>query len=208
MTNPTNGFSDSNDPNDPTSFNYGKSQAEIDAAKAAQSSGVSQVTPIFKDFWGKFENERWYFPGQEDLPEEYKQYIEFKGMDEGARSRYQKATNKGVVIERSTNNARMGVDPAGDRKALFEASVQDWRLAQNGNLIPFKMHTFRQWAETANPKLIDELETAIRKANPWMVNEMSSQAIRDEINSLEEQYKEAKAREEADADFGSKRETS
>lgn len=199
MTNPD--FAPSTDP---TSFEYGRSEQDIKERHEARAAGVNPDQPIFVDFWGKTKLERWHFPGQEELPDSHKQYIEFKGMNEGARARYQKATNRGVVIEKKTQDMRMGVDAAGDRRALFEESVTDWRFAREGQLLQFKMHLFREWLETANPEHVDGLEKAIRKANPWMISEMSSDQIREEIEALEDQWKEAKKREEADETFGSK----
>ncbi|AOE44610.1 tail assembly chaperone [Gordonia phage Jumbo] len=193
---------------DPTSFDYGKTPEEIAADQHAASQGIPQTRHVFMDYWGKDVTEKFYFPGQEGLPEEYKQYIEFKPMNEGARARFQKKTNRGVVIESRTQNARMSMDPASDRRALFEESVIDWRLARNGTLMNFSHHEFMRWVETANPKIIDELETAIRKSNEWMISELSSEAIREEIENLEDRYKEAVKREEAEGNFGVKRDNS
>lgn len=191
-------------PHDPTSFDYGKSPEEIAADRNAEAQGIPVTKHVFQDYWGKDTSEKFIFPGQEDLPVEYQQYIEFKPMNEGARARFQKKTNRGVVIESRTQNARMGMDPAGDRKALFEESVTGWLFAKDGELVQFSMHRFLSWYEKADPYIIDELERAIRKENKWMVNEMSSEAIREEIENLEDQYKEAIKREEAEANFGDK----
>ncbi|USH45019.1 tail assembly chaperone [Gordonia phage Camerico] len=193
---------------DPLSFDYERDAEEVRVDQSARDAGFKTETPIFVDFWGKERLERFYFPGQESLPEDYKQYIEFKPMNEGARARYQKATNRGIVVEKKTQDMRMGVDAAGDRRALFEESIVDWRFAQNGALIPFSTHKFRDWLEKADPYIVDELERAIRKQNKWMISEMSSEQIREEINTLEEQWKEAKLREESEEDFSSKRASS
>lgn len=179
---------------DPTSLDYGKTPEQIAAEKAAEANGVTRTIAVRKDYWNNDVIERWDLPGQEDLPEHERQYIEFKKMNEGMRSRYQKATNKGVVIERASNNARMGVDPAGDRWALIEISVTGWRLFRDGNELPFKPHLLKQFVDQADPWIIDQLERAIRKVNKWMFAEATPEEIQEQIDELYEQKKVAEER--------------
>lgn len=193
---------------DITSLDYGKTAEQIAADKNAAEQGFQSTRPVFVDYWGKDITKKFYFPGQEDVPEEYKQYIEYKPMTEGARARFQKKTNRGVVIESSTQNARMGMDPAGDRKALFEESVVDWKFAKGQTLIDFSFRKFMEWYEGANPKIVDDLEREIRENNEWMLNELSSEAIQKEIDNLYERKAEAEKREAREADFDSKRNAS
>lgn len=193
---------------DPTSFDYGKSPEELAAARNAEAQGSATQRVVYVDYWGQDIVEKFYFPGQEDIPEEFRQYIEFKPMNEGARARFQKKTNRGVVIESTTQNARMGMDPAGDRKALFEESVVDWKLARNGELVKFSHTAFQQWYSTANPKIIDDLERAIREKNEWMINELSSEDIQKEIDNLQDRKAEAEKREARERDFSDKRDNS
>ena len=181
---------------DPSSLDYGKTPDQLQSQAVAQANGVQTVTHVRKDYWSSSEIIKHYFPGQEDVPEADKQYIEFKKMTEGDRARYQKKTSKGVVIERATSNARMGIDPAGDRLALIETSVTGWRLFQGNEEVPFSPHRLRSFIDQADPDLVDDLEKAIRKANPWMAAEMGSEEIQKQIDELEDQLKEAKKRED------------
>lgn len=181
---------------DPSDLDYGKSPQELAAQSAAVANGVQLTERIRHDYWSNEETFKFYFPGQEDLNEEDKQYIEYKKMNEGMRTRFQKVTNKGVVIERASNNARMGMDPAGDRQALIEISVTGWNLFRNGDPLKYSGANLHIFIQQADPYLVDKLEEAIRKHNPWMAAQISSEEIRTQIKDLEEQYTAAKEREE------------
>ncbi|QDK01981.1 tail assembly chaperone [Gordonia phage Gibbles] len=186
---------------DPTSLNYNKTPEQIAAEQAAAANGVPTTTVIRKDYWANDVDEKWYLPGQDDIPEHERQYISFKKMNEGMRSKYQKMTNKGVVIERASNNARMGVDPAGDRRALIEVSLTGWKLFRDGNELNFNTATLNLFLTKADPYLIDQLEKAIRKVNKWMFAEATSAEIQEQIDELEEQKQAALDREEEEKKF-------
>ena len=122
--------------------------------------------------------------------------IWFKAMNEGERSRFQRATNRDVQLERQTGNARVKTDPAGERFELIMASVTNWNLQrknqQNGRMEPVPFSTggpgseLGKWVLRANPKLVDALEEAIRKVNPWLVSDMSLEDIDREMDRLRE----------------------
>lgn len=182
----------------PTEFNGFPSQEALDAHNAQteanmKAAGVPTEDAVVADYWGFDETNKWYFP-------DGKQYIEWKPMTEGQRARYQKATNHSVTISRASGDARMGVDPAGDRAALIEVSVTDWFVYKGGVPVPFKdkQNGFAKWLQGANPKFVEDLERTIRRGNPWMQAEMKAEAIREEIERLEESYEEAVRRESAE----------
>ena len=179
----------------PDSLDYGKSEDQLRAEAEARAAGVSQTTVVRRDYWNNDIDEKWYLPGQEDIPEHERQWISFRKMNEGMRSKFQKKTNKGVVIERASNNARMNVDPAGDRMALIEVSVTGWRLFRDGKEFKFNDATLNLFIQQADPWLVDELEKAIRKVNKWMFAEATSAEIQEQIDELEEQKKDALERE-------------
>ena len=135
-----------------------------------------------------------------------KTQIWFRSMNEGDRANFQRQTNRDVSLERQTGNARIRTDPAGERKALILASCTNWNLhRKNPNTlqmepVPFSGgkpgSTLDQWLTQANPKIVDALEEAIRKANPWLVGDMSLDDIDREIERLQE-MREEKIRLEA-----------
>lgn len=146
------------------------------------------------DFFGGVEDTaKFYFPGQDT------QYIEFQIMNEGMRKRYQRKTSRDIKVDRRSNQAQIGIDPAGDRESLLEETVLDWYIIDvkgTGRPVPFSKPTFRNWLNKANPVLIDKLELAIRTANPWMQDEMEPEAIQEEIDRLEKLKKDIEARQE------------
>jgi hypothetical protein len=170
---------------------------------AMQAAGVAIDEPGFEDYFGFEEKHKWYFP-------DHKQWIEFQVMNEGARARYQKATSRDVRLFKTTGDASIKLDPSEERKILLDQSVVGWNLmrrnlrTQEWEQSPFSIGTsgseFAKWLDKANPKLISDLELAIRKANPWMQAEMTVEMIDDEIKNLEELRVEAVKREEGKFD--------
>jgi len=146
----------------------------------------------YEDYWGFSETHQFMLPDGE-------QYIEHKTMTEGDRQRYQKLTNRDITMTRQTGEARMKVDPAEDRNALLHVAVIGWNLRRNGQLETFsndnRNGTFQQWLKVANPKIVEELEKAIRISNPWLLGDMKSEDIRSEIANLEDMLKLAEERE-------------
>ena len=149
---------------------------------------------VYEDYWGVDLTEKWYFP-------DGKQYIEFKIMDEGQKSEFQKKTSKDLVLQQKTGDARLATDPAGDRHKLLSTSVVDWYLMTKDPKTnqfypePFSKQQFERWLMKANPKLVEDLEFAIRMANPWLQDDMTKEQIKEEIERLEEMLR-VKEREE------------
>jgi hypothetical protein len=53
--------------------------------------------------------------------------------------------------------------------------------------------------EVANPKLVEDLEFAIRMANPWMQSEMTEEEVQKEIDRLYEVLNQIRDREAGEA---------
>lgn len=143
------------------------------------------------DYFGFQSTEKFYLPDGQ-------QYIEFEIMNEGKKAKFQKLTTKDLVVQRG-GDARMKMDPAQERHELIRQSVTGWNLYRGGNPVPFSPTNLKDFLELANPKLIEDLEKAIRKANPWLMGEMKSEDIRREIENLEEMLKTAEEREAGEA---------
>jgi hypothetical protein len=147
---------------------------------------------VYEDYFGFSDTQKWYFPDP-------KQWIEFRIMDEGARSRFQSKTRRDVTLKRNTGDASMVMDPAAERRELLDSSVVDWNIYQDGQPVKFSSgspgSTFHKWLDHANPKLVDDLELTIRKANPWMQADMSVEEIDKEIENLNDLRKAAVERQ-------------
>lgn len=148
-------------------------------------------TPQFLDLWSFSEKHTYEFPGQENLGEEYKQWIIFESMNEGRKAEYQKRTNRDIRVQNTTKDIKMNMDPAADRHALLELSIVDWRLLRtvNGKVetVPFSKAALKNFLNVADPSLIQKLEKAIRDKNEWMRAELSIEEIDAEIENLREQ---------------------
>lgn len=171
--------------------------------KAMVEAGVPLEEAQILDIWS-FETEfKYYFPGQDRLPEEKRQYIVYTKMNEGAKAAFQRATNRDIRVQSTTKDIKMNMDPARDRHELLRSSITGWYLLRKNEhkgtieTVPFKQDEVAKLLRVADPKLIQDLEKEIRDANPWMKAEMTADEIRTEMVSLQEQLVEAEEREAA-----------
>jgi hypothetical protein len=144
--------------------------------------------PAQEDYFGFSETHRFYFPDKVT-------FIEFKSMNEGDKAKFQKMTQKDLVLERQSGNARMKVDPATERHELIRTCVVDWNLTRGGAPVKFSDVQLRDFLKLANPKLVEDLEKEIRKHNPWLLQDMTVEDIDREIENLREMRKVAEERE-------------
>lgn len=159
--------------------------------------------PKQSDYFGFTQQEQFFFPDGVS-------FITIDKMNEGNKARFQKSTGRDLVLERQSGNARMKVDPGGDRHALLIACCKDWNLKRrsqaNGELepIPWSDRNFRDFLAVADPVIIEDLEKAIRKLNPWLMAEMTVEDIDKEIENLQEMRETVEARERGESTSSSK----
>lgn len=186
----------------------------VDPAAAAEQyhlermaeDGVKPTQEIYVDVWGYHDTLKWYFPGQAHVSEEKRLYLEVQKMTEGVRQKYQKATNAKVTILKQNSNAEMGVDPARDREQLILKSVIGWymkRPSGNGEFheVKWTERAFKEWFEGANPAHVESLEKFIRDINPWMLDEMTLEAIDEEMERLGKLREDVARRQEEKESF-------
>jgi hypothetical protein len=160
------------------------------------------IEPNLENYWGSEQRERWYFP-------DGTQYMEFKVMTEGDKKQYQRLTNQDLKIGRD-QTASVRMDPGAERHILITQTVKDWNLyapdKKTGKLAiaAFDKSLLVKWLEQANPKLVEDLEIAIRKANPWMLSDQSVEDIDKEIDRLVEMRKEKLAMESGEGSSANK----
>src|SRR6478752_9614476 len=147
---------------------------------------------VYEDYFGFKQSEVFTLP-------DGKQYINFDVMNEGDKARFQKDTNRDVTVMRTSGDAKMKLDPAAERHALLEGSVSGWHMMRRTETgwepIAFSKTEFKNWLRVANPKVIEDLELAIRKANPWLQADMTVEEIDKEIDRLKEMRDAAEKRE-------------
>jgi len=169
----------------------------------AHVPAYEQSTPAQADYFGFASTERFLLPDGVS-------FIEYRIMNEGKKAQFQKMTSRDLVIEGKTGNARTRMDPAQERHELIRQSVIGWNLKRrrsaNGPLedVPFNNSTLGQFLQDANPKLVEDLELAIRKSNPWLLNELTVEQIDAQMDELRELREAAVERERGEASSASK----
>lgn len=152
---------------------------------------VKDGTPAVADYWGTDEVHKHFLP-------DGKQFFEFKIMNEGDKVKFQKLTNQDLIVGRD-QSARVKVAPEAERHTLIKTSLTGWYLLKDGESILFSKQMLEKWLDVAPPKIVEELEYAIRLANPWMQSEMSVEEIDKEIDRLHEVRKQVVEREAGEA---------
>jgi hypothetical protein len=176
----------------------------FNSAGGGDSYASPAVEAIEPDPFNGFENyyafdvkEKWYFP-------DGKQWIEYRKMTEGDRAKYLKATRSDVHLNQKSGEARIPFDQSNDRMELLLASITNWYLVSwvtgRPEFVPFQSGSSKggvvaQWIQRADPQVLGQLEKAIRKCNPWLLNEMSVEQIDKEIADLQELRIAAEKRE-------------
>lgn len=144
------------------------------------------------DYFGFEQTEVHYLPDKVT-------YVELKAMNEGAKKEYQKLTSTSTEFDQGKQTARMKLDPGKERHELIRQSVVGWNLVRgkgpNQVLVPFNERNLADFLRLANPVIIEDIEKAIRKLNPWMLAEMKVEDIEREIANLQEMLEVAKERE-------------
>lgn len=177
---------------DPTATLLGGMQILNPDSSAADGTGMEE----YENYFGFETTEKYTLP-------DGKQWIAFKPMNEGERAKYEEKTQKDVTVNRRTDDAKIKLNASQDRHALILQSVCDWHMMQRTPTgewvkVPFSAGpggSFAHWLARANPKIVNELHQAIQNANSWMIADMTAEAIREEIKSLEERLADAERRE-------------
>lgn len=150
-----------------------------EATEAPYVETESMEQTVYEDYWGFSQTEKYYFPDGQ-------QYIEFSVMNEGQKTMYQKSINRDIKINRRSGDASIKSDVAEERHALITNSVVDWKLRRGKDWVVYDKRIFSSWLNDANPRLVEALEQAIRKANPWLQGDMTVADIDEEIERLRE----------------------
>jgi hypothetical protein len=146
---------------------------------APESLTQEEVPGGQHDYWGTDVRTKFFFPDGVT-------FMEIKVMNEGARAKFQRENNQDMKINRRDDSASIRLDTAKERHALIKASVVGWNLTKNGQIVDFAPSILQNWLEVADPKIVDDLEFACRKANPWLQQDMEVEDIDKEIDRLTE----------------------
>lgn len=162
-------------------------QAAMEAKMAAEGADVEET--VQADYFGFEETKTVVLPDGNS-------WVEFKVMNEGQRRKYLNEQNKGIRINRATNDATIDTAPGDERWSLLRNTVIDWNLMRSGQKVPFSRANLEQFLEKADPRVVDVIEQEVRLAHPWLLQEMTVEDIDKEIENLEKMRKVALEREQ------------
>jgi len=165
--------------------------ASIEANMVAAGQTVEEH--IQTDYFGFGEDNVFTFPDGVST-------ITHSTMNEGKRRQYMNKANNGVTVKKTTGDAHIDTKPGDDRMFLIKAAVTGWNLRSDGQEVRFSGSALDRFLDSANPKIVDSLESAIRKANPWLLDELSVEDIDKEIEDLMSLRDEVEARESGKGD--------
>lgn len=157
--------------------------------EAMQDDGLAVETAKPADYFGFEEFKQHYLPDGVS-------FIEHRVLNEGDRRAYLDKVNREVRVQRATGDAVMNMKAGQEKKALLEQAIVGWNLQRGGTPVPFSPRALEEFLRSANPRIIDDIEKAIRKANPWLQGEMTVADIRQEIKNMEELLEEKLKEEE------------
>lgn len=169
--------------------------ALVRTEEAMREAGVPTQQHVVEDYFA-FENTH-----RTMLPDG-KQWVEHRELNEGQKRKYQNSINRDVVIRRASGDASMKMAPGDERHALLKVALIDWHVMRAGVEVPFTPKALDEFLDKAPPKIIDMIEKDVRKANPWLLAEMSVEDIDREIAQLQE-LRETKQREDEGKAFSS-----
>ena len=151
---------------------------------------------VQQNYWGFQETFDYVFPDGIT-------FIKFRVMNEGDKVKFQKSTSRDILLNR-VGEARMKMDTGSERHAIITTCAMDWNFLQGDQRVPFNERVLKQWLEVADPKLVEKIEVEVRKHNPWLLGELSSKDIKEQITELEEMLKIAEEREAGEASSSSR----
>lgn len=157
----------------------------------------SEEQNVYEDYWGFQQTEKYVLPDGQ-------QWIEFQVMNEGQKTLYQKSINRDIKINRRSGDASIRSDIADERHALIINSVVGWNMKRGASFVGYDRRIFETWLNQANPRIVEALEQAIRKANPWLQGDMTVADIDEEIERLKELREETLKEEQGKATSSSK----
>jgi hypothetical protein len=165
------------------------------AALAEASAPPSGTEYVEIDFFDTAEDTKQVF-----LPGSKTQYVVITALREGQKKKYQNLTNRDMVLERASGNARMKTAPGDERHLLLKMAIVDFHLLRGGEELRYNDKNLAIFLDVAPPKVIEEIEREIHLKNPWLLADMSVEDIDKEIERLTEMRETKLKEDEGNAD--------
>ena len=160
-------------------------EAVASAEAAMAANGVPTHESLADDYFGFDETHVVTLPDGVS-------WVQHRVLSEGKRRKYLNGMNRDVVIQRATGDARMTMAPGDERLSLLKSAICGWNLQQRNprtqqmEPVPFTEHNLQKFLDVAPPRIIDLIDKEVRKANAWLIEDMSVEDIEKEIATLQE----------------------
>lgn len=158
----------------------------------APASHVQPPAQQQANYWGFNATDKFFFPDGIT-------FIEHKVMNEGDKVRFQKATGRDITLSRQ-GDAKLKLDAGAERHTLIKTVIVSWNLIRDDGMgnpepVPCDDRNQNAWLSVADPRIVEDLEVAIRKANPWLIGELTVEELEKQKEEIEELLVAARARE-------------
>lgn len=147
-------------------------------AKMRAAGVATEVSPQ-ADYFGFSETHRVMLPDGVS-------FVTHQTLNEGARRKYLNDVNREVKLQKTTGDAIMKIQSGSERFSLLKAAIVGWNLQRGGQDVPFNPRNLEEFLTAANPRIVDLIEKDVRKANPWLMAEMTVEDIDKQIEELQE----------------------
>lgn len=132
-------------------------------------------------------------------------YVELAALNEGSKRSYQRRTQTDLVLERGSGNARMKIDQGRAREELLKEAIKGWNFIRGDRgPVAFNDRNLADFLRLANPSVVEDIEKRVREMNPWLLDDLTVEAIDQQIEELQERRKEVAERNEEKAGSSSK----
>lgn len=164
---------------------------------AMQAAGVNVIDHVQEDYFA-FDDEE-----NVTLPDGIT-FVTIRALNEGARKKYMNNQNREITVERVTQNMKLKVESGEERHSLLEQAIVGWNLIARDKDGKTQQQAcskaaIQSFLRTANPKIVDIIDKAVRKQNPWLRQQMTVEDIDTQIAELQE-LRETLEKDEAGKD--------
>src|SRR5690349_8957804 len=140
--------------------------------EAMRAAGVATEETMQVDYFGFDETEHVFLP-------DGKSYVSISALNEGGRRQYLNRVNREVRVQKQTGDAVMQLANGDERMILLTQAITGWNLVRRnkstGEIQPLKCDEgkIRDFLTSASPTIIDIIDKAVRKQNPWLLNDVT-----------------------------------
>jgi len=112
-------------------------------------------------------------------------WVAIKKLNEGDRRAYQNASSRRLTVRRQ-GEAEMKMAAGDEKHQLLMMAIVNWNLRSQGSVVPFSKQMLDRFLTVTDPMIVDDIEAAVRRLNPWLDGDVTIEQIDKEIEALKE----------------------